>query len=926
MERTLKYLTWLDVQRLIRRNTNDGRIFPKGITRISCFSDAIEVGILSPQHIETVQATFRSWFGAWYLDEIPAIQLDIGEAHLAVEFLEESNNQRLHRTVYPFWKDVSYIQQKSTDSDSNPQQERITLPTALPSKPEICAFYSFKGGVGRTLHLAAYLFSLLDAAREVGKTVSILVIDADLEAPGLTYWDRLDNQNSSISFPDFLEAYHYSPVSRDETLGKLAKEIQKSQRRDGKSVYYFLPACLEDAQLLDMPILPEHLSRSPEGAWACVDAIHKLGERLEVDYILIDLRAGLSEISSPILFDPRVHRFFITPASEQSVSGISLVLDQLSHITPSDADIESGIYYDPSVIISLLTPELRQLSMFEETLERFINSYNKATPESGELFSRRILQIQETDFAQELMHINGWGEARTKIPGTSISRIAKEWASSRFHSGDEPSQNIELGDVVRLKDICQKYEFAESGKGEDLLVTESLRNLATSFRDILPQAVSIGSKGAGKTFTYLQITRSGSWENFVGRVLENFSGELEDSTPKSYVFPMLQSKNLEDDANAVVSQARDLVCQVLGAEVKFVYSECSDRILANLSGQMLTELEWYQFWINEFAKAIYSEPLNNGTHSLSSIDLSLKNRNLKFVFLFDGLEDIFQDVSSSPQHQNALRALLDIPRRLQEIRHASLGIVILLRRDFLRYTFKHNIAQFENLYSKYDLFWNVDSFLRLALWICAKAEVINAQISEVDTLSSEQLVERLESLWGKKLGSETSNEAYTQNWIFAALTDFKGRLQARDIVRFLYHAALITINQSKDVQFGRWSANRLIPPQAIRRALEPCSAKKVEEMGEEYPEFKNWADFVRELPKEQRNIPFTMEELQLEASTIRTLEEIGVIYEDVEKKDETAKFYMPEIFRTGLQFTLKAGSRPRVLVLKRKALGGRGNV
>jgi hypothetical protein len=31
--------------------------------------------------------------------------------------------------------------------------------------------------------------------------------------------------------------------------------------------------------------------------------------------------------------------------------------------------------------------------------------------------------------------------------------------------------------------------------------------------------------------------------------------------------------------------------------------------------------------------------------------------------------------------------------------------------------------------------------------------------------------------------------------------------------------------------------------------------------------------------------------------------------------------YMPEIFRTGLKFTSVKGARPRVLVLKRKALG-----
>ena len=49
------------------------------------------------------------------------------------------------------------------------------------------------------------------------------------------------------------------------------------------------------------------------------------------------------------------------------------------------------------------------------------------------------------------------------------------------------------------------------------------------------------------------------------------------------------------------------------------------------------------------------------------------------------------------------------------------------------------------------------------------------------------------------------------------------------------------------------------------------------------------------------------------------LEEMGVIYEDKEKED-TERFYMPEIFREGLSFS-GTGARPRVLALKRKVLG-----
>lgn len=171
------------------------------------------------------------------------------------------------------------------------------------------------------------------------------------------------------------------------------------------------------------------------------------------------------------------------------------------------------------------------------------------------------------------------------------------------------------------------------------------------------------------------------------------------------------------------------------------------------------------------------------------------------------------------------------------------------------------------------------------------------------------------------MGSDTSREANTINWVFAALTDFKGRLQARDIVRLLLHAADITVEKAKEVMSVKWADSRILPPQAVRHAIGPCSRKKVEEATEEYPEFKKWVEQAKRYS--DRKIPFTLEQLEMDRAVVNTLEEMGVIYED-RAKDGASRFYMPEIFRAGLGFSLDKSARPRVLVLKRKALGPRG--
>ena len=675
---------------------------------------------------------------------------------------------------------------------------------------------------------------------------------------------------------------------------------------------------------MDTPVLPEHLARDPESEWTCGDALYQLGEALSADFVLVDLRAGLSEISSPIIFDPRIQRFFVTTATEQSTAGISLVLEQISRIAPSETDSNSGNFYDPSIIISFLTPELRKLSAFENSLEKFNAAYNFINqPDDGNLYDGRLV-IDETDFTQELLYVNSWEEAKSKLASTSVMRVAKEWAVSQVREGSQLAEADVLGQnssnvleaVRNFRDVCKQYEFAESGEGKSLLVTESLKNIATTFRNDLPRVVSIGAKGSGKTFTYVQLSRLKYWETFL-RVATKDSSEIE---PATHIFPLLQSSTLRDAAETVVSEARISVREAFSDSIPvFYHSEFQDSIRSFLE-EPSSELEWTKFWIQQISKSVDLQQESDST-SLPNLNAYLKQKNVRLIFLFDGLEDLFSEAAVNPQQQIALRMLINLPKRLSEIRQANFGLIILLRRDFLRYSVTQNLAQFESLYRQYDLSWDADSFLKLVYWVCCQASVIDANEECLDSLSREELVSNLGNLWGKKLGKDTSNEAYTANWIYAALTDFKGRLQARDIVRLLYHAADITIEKSGEVQLERWSVSRLLPPQAIRRAIEPCSIGKVKEVKEEYPEFKRWVDtVVIGYTPEQKRAPFTPDTLSLEQTTIRMLEDIGVIYED-RGKDDVSRYYMPEIYRSGLGFTLEKGARPRVLVLKRKALG-----
>ncbi|MEH2152540.1 ParA family protein [Nostoc sp.] len=915
-----KLLTWLDVKRTIGHKTNYGTKLPEGVVKIRCYSDALEIYILSEENRKNADNALKEWFKDWYQEESSVIYFTLSDATLPVEFFSGEEVYQSDVDVRPFWEEIAYL-----DSESQVETVRVKqvkLPEPYIGKPSVVAFYSFKGGVGRTLNLSAHLFALLDRAKEIDRSTTVLVIDADLEAPGLTYWNAFEKQQPAVSFIDFLEVYHYSPIEREQALSLFAREVEKSAKYEGKSTVYFLPACIEDEELLDTPILPEHLVRSPGGAWEYGNAIHSLGKAVGADYVLIDLRAGLSEISSPIIFDSRIQRFIVTTINNQSVRGTSLVLEQIARVAPSEASVDDERYYDPSLIISMLTPELRLLPAVTDVLERLQSAYLQS--EEDNLYATR-LDIKETYFSQELLYINNWEYARLKLSPTSVMIVAKEWAKEElFITNDQElkskstKEHQGIVEVRRLRDLCQQYEYAEQGRGEDLLVTEPLKNLATNFRDELPHVVSIGAKGAGKTFNYIQLSRFKYWESFLNRI----DNTIQESQLKTYIFPFLESSNIKDNAKSVINEARNEVRSALGDTVpEFLPSEYVDRIKRAIAAESWSEPEWTEFWIGQIAKAIGVNLEIHSPNILSIINRHLKDRGLRIIFLFDGLEDIFPNIASSNQEKIALKALIDdLPKRLSEIRQSNLGIIIFLRRDFLRYTITQNLKQFENLYLSYDLSWDQDSFLRLVFWICSQSQVIDASLAEISSLNKQNIIEQLEKLWGKRLGSDNSKEAYTASWIFAALTDFNGRLQARDIVRLLYYAADITVERTKEVQFEKWSSSRLLPPQAIRRSLKPCSEKKVEEAKEEYPSFKTWVEeILPKYPPSERRIPFGVEQFEMDQPTVRMLEEMGVIYEDKEK-DSEARFYMPEIFREGLGFS-GTGARPRILVLKRKVLG-----
>lgn len=197
--------------------------------------------------------------------------------------------------------------------------------------------------------------------------------------------------------------------------------------------------------------------------------------------------------------------------------------------------------------------------------------------------------------------------------------------------------------------------------------------------------------------------------------------------------------------------------------------------------------------------------------------------------------------------------------------------------------------------------------MRLAVWLADAAGVKRPKDLEnvpPERLSGEEAKEALLGLWGRKLGTEKSREARSAEWVIAALSDFKGQIQARDLVRFMHYSAEGSIASA--------SMDRVLNHTAIRNAIKPCSEKKIEETVQEIPQLKDIFSKLQEIS--DLRIPFDVAEANLTPEDVRFLQNVGVVAE------LDGRYYVPEIFRFGLGLKLSEGARPKVLSFARRLL------
>ncbi len=237
-----------------------------------------------------------------------------------------------------------------------------------------------------------------------------------------------------------------------------------------------------------------------------------------------------------------------------------------------------------------------------------------------------------------------------------------------------------------------------------------------------------------------------------------------------------------------------------------------------------------------------------------------------------------------------------------KVAYRNLGLIVFLRKDMARDSFTVNYEQFHSLYRSVELQWSSTEALRLAAWLTSQAVPgFYQEDVSIELAPKEVLNQTLHKLWGVKLGKPTSNEANSSRWILAALSDFNGQLQARDIIRFLAKA---TENEGKPIYQDRY-----LMPAEIKKAVSECSTDKIGEIKDEIKALAPIFDKLEHAPAEHKLLPFFSDTFGLTAGEEKILKQEGYL------RIENEKYYLPEIIRHALKFKYGKGARPKVLSL-----------
>ena len=230
--------------------------------------------------------------------------------------------------------------------------------------PPVIAFYSFKGGAGRTTALASFA---IQRARP-GETV--VIVDLDLDAPGVgtLLGPGADDPSQQMGVVDYLIE---SPLHPELTLSDYYHRcLDVPSSPPGVSIagsgqIFVFPAGSLDSDYLAMLARLDLEPGSDAPKHPLLQLLDHARVELRPDWILLDCRAGLSEASGFALSGLANLTVLLGTTSTQSWNGLSLVIERLG-----GERVRRSLPQAECLVVQTMTPENAQTAELAESAFR----------------------------------------------------------------------------------------------------------------------------------------------------------------------------------------------------------------------------------------------------------------------------------------------------------------------------------------------------------------------------------------------------------------------------------------------------------------------------------------------------------------------------------------------------------------------------
>lgn len=327
----------------------------------------------------------------------------------------------------------------------------------------VITFYSYKGGVGRTM-------SLVNVASELSKRGrKVLVIDFDLEAPGIPSFQQFSASESCIGVVDYVSQYIETTVAPDVRDFIVEAQLDTDA---GDIPIWVLPAGRRD-QDYGMKLSSidwQDLYQTRSGYLLFEDLKQQIADDDRgFDYVLVDSRTGHTDVGGICtrqLADAIAFMFF---PNKQNISGLKAIVDEIRSDPHVDAK-RTKMLFCPSNVPDLDDEDGILKSLLDEASKELkydqpaatIRHYNSMSLVDQKVF---VLSRPKTKLAAEyralteaLMSSNI--EDRDGVI-LYLQKIMSEFRSSaRKGAKGRAFRSFKLNDITtKLEDIRSKHSL-----------------------------------------------------------------------------------------------------------------------------------------------------------------------------------------------------------------------------------------------------------------------------------------------------------------------------------------------------------------------------------------------------------------------------------------------------------------------------------